>query len=84
MSEPAGPNKDSVLNIGKQSLAMGTKKEYGMFHQSDRDRPIMPLRKFLFIGPEASKFAPREAGRLLRWTTIIDVWVKKELKRRLA
>ena len=43
-----------------------------MFHQSDRPRSKIPLRKVLFIGPEAREFATSEQiGRLERWTSIL-------------
>ncbi len=44
-----GRTQDSVLEIGKKSLVVGEDTGYGIFHQSDEPRSIIPLRKFLFI-----------------------------------
>ena len=65
-----GPNNEgSVSKITKLSLVFGTSIKYGIYHQSDKPRKKIPLRKFLFIGPEASRFATSEQmGRLNRWT----------------
>lgn len=75
------PNVDSILKIGRQALIMGTRVPYGVFHQSDSPRSKIPLRKFLFIGPEAPSSAPsRITGRLERWLRIIDDEVARKLK----
>lgn len=74
------PNSDSIKNIGRKTLVLGTKVKYGIYHQSDAPRTKIPLRKFLFIGPEAPKFAPsRVTGRLQRWLAIIDTDVSRRL-----
>ena len=76
------PNSDSVLKIGKASLVMGTKVPYGVFHQSDRPRRKIPLRKFLFVGPEAPSSAPSEiTGRLERWFAIVDKELERKMKK---
>ena len=64
-----GPNnKGSILQITKLSFVLGTSIPYGIYHQSDEPRSKIPLRKFLFIGPEAPRFATSEQkGRLERW-----------------
>lgn len=63
-----GPNNPgSVSRITKLSLAFGTSIPYGVYHQSDDPRKKMPLRKFLFIGPEAPRFVGMAQGRLERW-----------------
>lgn len=66
----------NITLIGKQSLVIGVSDAaipYAKFHQSDRPRKILPLRKFLFIGPEAPKFASSDQkGRLERWLNIIS------------
>lgn len=64
-----GPsNPGSIAEITKLSLTIGTSIGYGVYHQSDKPRRMMPLRKFLFIGPEAPRFATSEQiGRLERW-----------------
>lgn len=71
---------DNILQIGKQTLVMGTRTPYGIFHQSDAPRRNLPLRKFLFIGPEAPQHARgADAGRLERWTSIIEKEVQRQL-----
>lgn len=64
-----GPsNPGSIANITKLSLIFGTSVEYAIYHQSDSDRHVIPLRKMIFIGPEAPRFANSDqAGRLERW-----------------
>lgn len=75
------PSDDSILQIGKQSLILGTKVSYGIFHQSDEPRKSnLPQRKFLFIGPEAPSTAPsRITGRLERWLGILEGEVQRQL-----
>lgn len=64
--------------LGKKTLVIGTLVEYGIYHQSDENRTKIPLRKFLFIGPEASKFATSEQmGRLERWRSILSDYLSK-------
>lgn len=47
---------------------------YAPFHQLGTRR--MPMRKFLFIGPEAPRFATSEqTGRLERWISILNAYV---------
>lgn len=66
--------------FNKQTLIIGTLVDYGIYHQSDRPRKKIPLRKFLFIGPEAAQFATSEQiGRMQRWMGIIADYVKKVL-----
>jgi len=72
---------DSISFVGKKTLIIGTSVPYGIFHQSDEPRKKIPLRKFLFIGPEAKKFATsQQVGRARRWTRIIDEYVSKQLE----
>lgn len=77
-----GPGAPSnITQIEKLSLTMGTTVEYGAYHQSDEPRSKIPLRKFLFIGPEASRFATSDQmGRLERWNNILNDQVLKSLK----
>lgn len=90
LTEPTAPNTDTILSIGKKSLIMGTNAmnskgtRYPLFHQSDKPRKKIPLRKFLFIGPEAAKYVPKEKGRLQRWLDILELWTEAELKRQQA
>lgn len=73
-------NQDSIIQIGKSFLILGTKVPYGIYHQSDAPRSKMPLRKFLFIGPEAPRTAPsRITGRQERFLKIIELEVQRQL-----
>lgn len=90
LTEPTAPNTDTILSIGKKSLIMGTNVanekgvRYPLFHQSDKPRKKIPLRKFLFIGPEAARYVSKEKGRLQRWLNILELWTEAELKRQQA
>lgn len=69
------PTDKNAINqiVNKDTLIIGTKVPYGKFHQSDAPRSKIPLRKFLFIGPEAIQFATSaQKGRLERWIGILD------------
>lgn len=73
-------NSDSIQVIGKNSLIMGTRVPYGVYHQSDDPRRKIPLRKFLFIGPESPRTAPRAiTGRLERWMSILNAETQRKL-----
>lgn len=65
----------NITTITPSELQMGVDGNtitYALFHQSDAPRSKIPLRKFLFIGPE-SKFASNEQkGRLERWINILN------------
>lgn len=75
---------DSVSSIGPTELIFGTKTPYGIYHQSDAPRNKIPLRKFLFIGPEAPQFATTEQqGRPGRWMNILNDYTLKAMKREL-
>lgn len=69
-----GPtNPGSISFIGQTQLIFGTSVSYGIYHQSDLPRKKIPLRKFLFIGPEASRFASSDQiGRYERWIGYIN------------
>ncbi len=75
-----GPNNPgSVSKITNLSLTFGTSVPYGIYHQSDDPRAKIPLRKFLFIGPEAPQFATSEQqGRLERWLGYIGDFIARE------
>ncbi len=69
------PNNDSILDIQPLSLVMGTKVQHGIFSQNGR-----PLRKFMFIGPEAPRSAGSAiTGRLSRWIKIIETDVLRQI-----
>jgi len=79
ITDPGSP--DSINEIrNKNTLIIGTAVPYGVYHQSDGPRKKLPLRKFLFIGPE-SQFTNkgRIAGRLERWTSILNDYVIQKM-----
>lgn len=81
-----GPNnRGSISKITSLSLTVGTSIPYAIYHQSDKPRSKIPLRKFLFIGPEASKYATSEQmGRLQRWNNIMNDYVLRKLKQEMS
>ena len=79
-----GPRNPGSINIiSALSMFIGTSISYGVYHQSDLPRKSkLPQRKFVFIGPEAPRFASSEqAGRLQRWLGIINDHVENVAKR---
>jgi hypothetical protein len=81
MTNPKHPQGVNLI-VNKTTLLLGTKVEYGVYHQSDRPRKKIPLRKFLFIGPEARRFATSDQmGRLVRWVKILEDNVLKQLEK---
>ncbi len=83
MASVLGPNNPgSVALITKLTLAFGTSIKYGIYHQSDEPRKRLPLRKFLFIGPEASRFATSDQmGRLQRWNGIMSDHINLQIRK---
>jgi hypothetical protein len=77
-----GPSNPGSINIvGPTELDIGTTVPYGIYHQSDAPRTKIPLRKFLFIGPEAPQFATSDqTGRPERWMNILNDWALKAAK----
>jgi phage gpG-like protein len=73
LTDPADANAIALIT-NKTDLIIGTRVEYGIFHQSDKPRDTIPLRKFLFIGPESIQFtnSPDIAGRTGRWLNILN------------
>ena len=72
---------EAIHNLGKASLEIGTETPYAIFHQSDKARSKIPLRKFLFIGPEAPRFANNDQiGRLERFVGYFQQYIEGTLK----
>lgn len=73
-------NSDSIQEISKTGVIMGTRVPYGIYHQSDAPRRFIPLRKFLFIGPESPQAASSiRTGRLERFVAYIQAEVQRKL-----
>jgi len=68
---------ETVRNISKTGLELGSDVPYLKYHQSDEPRSKIPLRKAVFIdgGPfEQSKGASR-SGRREAWLNIINQYI---------
>ncbi len=77
------PTDSQAINeiVNRNELIIGTRVPYGVYHQSDSPRSKLPLRKFLFIGPEAGRFAMSEqTGRLQRWIGILEGFMGEAMK----
>ena len=74
----------NITEIGEKTLTFGVDDRsipYAAYHQSDKPRQKIPLRKYLFIGPEEPKFAlPDHLGRPERWIGILNEFVLQKLK----
>lgn len=66
--------------VGKNYLVIGTSIDYGIYHQSDATRKKIPLRKFLFIGPESNVANDSQKGRPTRWGKILSDHIVRGLK----
>lgn len=70
--------------IGNTRLQLGVDGKvipYAIYHQSNAPRKKIPLRKFIFIGPEAPQFATSDqTGRLERWANILNSYVLQKMK----
>lgn len=76
---PSAPG--AIYSATEKLLTIGTSVPEGTYHQSDEPRSKIPLRKFLFIGPEAPQFATSDqVGRLTRWLNILNDYTLKVLK----
>lgn len=76
VTDPVSPDSINQI-INKAMLLVGTKVPYGIYHQSDDPRKKIPLRKFVFIGPESKEFASNTqlSGRAERWLNTINSYI---------
>jgi phage gpG-like protein len=89
--ELSGALKDSITNpkdsesinliVNKNTLVLGTKVPYAIYHQSNEDRTKMPYRPFLFVGVE--QIAPNDIqqNRLKNWIKILESYVSQKLEK---
>lgn len=72
----------NITKINTKELDMGVEESavpYAKYHQTGTKK--MPMRKFLFIGPEAIRFANSEQqGRLERWLGILNGYMLQKLE----
>ena len=76
------PDAEGSINqiLNKKVLVIGTSIPYARFHQGPGARKKIPERKFLFIGPEAPRFASRQQmGRTERWLNILNDYIMQLL-----
>lgn len=73
---------DNVAEVEKRSLTFGTKVPYSAVHQFGSAKKNIPMRKPLFIGPEAGS-PDQSTGRLERFKSILKFEVERQLKKAL-
>ena len=68
---------EAVRVITKQNLLLGTDVPYLKYHQSDRPRTKLPLRKALFIdgGPFETSVGAKTSGRRQAWLNILNQYI---------
>jgi phage gpG-like protein len=77
-----GSDHENITTIGPLMLTMGTRTPYAVYHQSDAPRSRLPLRKFLFIGPESKKYSNSEiSGFPERVLNTLNSYVLRTLKK---
>ncbi len=68
------PEDSEAINIitNRNTLLLGTKVPYGVYHQSQQTRSKIPYRPFLFVGVE--QIAPHDIkqNRLKIWMKILE------------
>lgn len=76
-------SQDAIEFIGDKSLVVGTKVEYGVYHQQPEGagKGIIPFRPFLFLDPSTSRYAtnPEISRRSVAWATAIQTYVTRKL-----
>lgn len=74
-------NSDAINYIvNKNTLVLGTRVPYAVYHQSNQPRKKMPYRPFLFVGVE--QIAPHDIqqNRLKNWLKILDNYFTQKMK----
>lgn len=68
---------ESVFEVTKTSMEMGTDVPYAIFHQSDKARTKLPQRKPIFIDGGPMDAPGAKNGRRARWLNILNDYVLK-------
>lgn len=70
-------DSQAVRNITKTSMELGTDVPYVIYHQSDKPRNKIPLRKVVFIdgGPLETSRGAGSSGRRETWLNIINQYI---------
>jgi len=76
VTSPSG--RGAIYILEKQDVTIGTDVPYAKYHQSDKPRKKIPLRKFLFIGAEGWT-DNKLSGRLPRWMNILNTYVLRSM-----
>lgn len=78
-------DSNHIEEITKTSLVFGTKLEYAKYHQQDEGggKGIIPMRKFLFLGPDVSN-QQNESGGFSRIVKTIEITILREMGFSLA
>lgn len=81
VTSPTG--RGAIYRLEKQNVTLGADDSvipYLKYHQSDEPRAKMPLRKVLFIAPEARNVSNSDLqGRLPRWLNILNTYVLRSM-----
>jgi phage gpG-like protein len=79
LTDPTDSNAVNFI-VNKNTLIVGTRLQYAIYHQSDAPRTKIPLRKMLFVGPEAPRWAVGDqVGRLERWLGILNGFLEQKM-----
>lgn len=68
---------ETIRNISKTGLELGSEVPYLKFHQSDKPRTKIPLRKAVFIdgGPFETSVGASTSGRRQAWLNILNQYI---------
>jgi len=80
VTEPTAPDSINQI-INKNTLIIGTSVPYAYKHQYGVG---VPMRPFLFIGPESTYASSEQAGRLTRWNNILNEYVLQVTNREVG
>jgi phage gpG-like protein len=79
-----GGDPENITRIGPIEMEMGTRVPYAIHHQFGAPRANIPMRKFLFIGPESKKYANTEiSGFPERALNTLNSFVLRTLKKNM-
>lgn len=73
-------DSNHIARATRKDLVFGTKIEYAKYHQGDagKGKGIIPLRKFLFIGPDTKRMDDT-AGGFARIKKTIEITILREM-----
>lgn len=82
ITDPPGDESINRIEADKATLTLGTKVPYGVYHQSNLPRTIMPYRPFLLVGVE--QIAPQDIknNRVKAWMTTLDTYFQQVMDKK--